>query len=74
MNELTYKGYTIIVRKHGIAVQNSDGIEIFHTIGKIKYKDYTENELKQMIENFFVIQEITNKAFEEDFGVVENDD
>lgn len=74
MNELTYKGYTIIVRKHGIAVKNSDGIEIFHTIGKIKYKDYTENELKQMIENFFVIQEITNKAFEEDFGVVENDD
>lgn len=73
MNELTYKGYTIIVRKHGIAVKNSDGIEIFHTIGKIKYKDYTENELKQMIENFFVIQEITNKAFEEDFGVVENE-
>lgn len=73
MNGLTYKGYTIIVRKHGIAVKNSDGIEIFHTIGKIKYKDYTENELKQMIENFFVIQEITNKAFEEDFGVVENE-
>lgn len=73
MNELTYKGYTVIVRKHGIAVKNSDGIEIFHTIGKIKYKDYTENELKQMIENFFVIQEITNKAFEEDFGVVENE-
>lgn len=73
MNLLTYKGYTVIVRKHGIAIQNGDGREIFHTIGKIKYKDYTENELKQIIENFFVIQEITNKAFEEDFGVVENE-
>lgn len=73
MNLLTYKGYTVIVRKHGIVIQNGDGREIFHTIGKIKYKDYTENELKQMIENFLMIQKITNKAFEEDFGVVENE-
>lgn len=74
MNLLTYKRYTVIVRKHGIAIKNSDGIEIFHTIGKIKYKDYTEDELKQFIENFLKIKEMTDKALEEDFGGVKNDD
>lgn len=74
MNELTYKGYTIIVRKHGIAIKNSDGIEIFHTIGRIKQKNYTENDLKQLIEKFLKIKEMTDKALEEDFGGVKNDD
>lgn len=74
MNELTYKGYTIIVRKHGIAVKNSDGREIFHTIGRIKQKNYTENDLKQLIEKFLKIKEMTDKALEEDFGGVKNDD